>query len=57
MNAFLFLCAVLVLAYIYGWYHGVKWCKNTIERECNVTIEAPFVITPKEPPCPPPAKP
>ena len=57
MSDFLFLCAVLVLAYIYGWYHGAKWCKNTIERECNVTIEAPFVITPKEPPCPPPAKP
>ena len=49
MIYFLFFCASLVLAFLYGWYHGVQWCKNAIERECNVTIEAPFIITKKDP--------
>lgn len=56
MNAFL--CFVIsMLAFLWGMYEGAKWCKNTIERECNVKITSSFTITPKEPPCPPPAKP
>ena len=49
MILFLFFCAALVLAFIYGWFNGARWCKDTIERKCNVKIEAHFVITPKEP--------
>ena len=47
MIYFLFFCAALVLAFIYGWFHGARWCKKSIEHSCNVTIETPFVITPK----------
>ena len=53
MIYFLFFCAAIVLAYSYGWHHGARWCKDTIERKCNVTIDDPIVITPKEPLCPP----
>ena len=40
------LCAI-ALAYAHGWHHGVRWLKNTIERECNVTIDDFIVITRK----------
>lgn len=41
----LFCCAAIALAYAYVWHHGVRWLKNTIERECNVIIDDPIVIT------------
>lgn len=36
---FPFFCVAIALAYFYGWHHGARWYKNTIERECNVTID------------------
>lgn len=59
MSDFLIWSAIAILAYIYGWYHGANWCKHFIERKANVKIidTSTVTIVPKEPPCPPPAKP
>lgn len=48
MIYFLLFCAGIALAYSYGWHHGARWLKNTIERKCNVTIDGTIIITSKE---------
>lgn len=48
MIYFLLFCAGIALAYSYGWYHGARWLKNTIERKCNVVIDDTIIITSKE---------
>lgn len=46
----LLLLVVLLFVYLYGWYHGVKWAKETIERKAGVRIESDLRIVPDAPP-------
>ena len=39
-----------VIVYLYGWYHGVKWAKETIERKAGVRIESDLRIIHDAPP-------
>lgn len=40
----------LIFVYFYGWYHGAKWMKETIERKAGVRIESDLHIVPAAPP-------
>lgn len=46
----LLLLVVLLFVYLYGWYHGAKWTKETIERKAGVRIESDLRIVPAAPP-------
>lgn len=40
-------CIVVTIVYIFGFYHGAKWLKYVIERDCKVKLESKMTIKPE----------